>query len=809
MSESSIPEHVWQAALAGLLHDVGKVAQRAQPQPWQPPTDVPVQGQPVHAAWSARLIGLMPEPYRAAALPGAYHHHPERSPATDKHVSELVALADKLSAGERADHEQNTSQNPPSQLVTIFDRLAIEPKPPRAEHYLPLARLALERAVLLPAPVQNPDTRGKAYDTLRQEIEDAIKQSSPDPQTYLENILAVMQKTTWCVPSAYYHSVPDVSLYDHSRMTAALAVCLADWSETDVRDLLAAVERDFRGEHQSGDDALLNREIALLIGGDISGLQDFIYTLSSKGAAKTLRGRSFYLQLLGEALVRFILRELGLPYTNVIYSGGGNFFLLAPTRAKERLSAIRQHITQTLLTHHGTALYLALDYAAVPARGFKRGTFKEYWDAMHRAIGMAKQRRYIELGDELYARVFQPRAHGGNREQTCAVCGEESERVILLGEEVESRDKICPLCDSFRELGARLTEAKFLALGFSAPQNQARHDAPSVLRALGMQIQFARSVDETIEFEDQPARAVVWALDDAERFPTVKGVPTARMTRYTVNRIPRLSFDKLQDEAKGVARLGVLRMDVDNLGDLFGKGFGTGEHNLATLARISTLSFQLALFFEGWVKKICAEQADRIYAVYAGGDDAFLIAPWSDVPDLARRIQKDFAAYTAYNPDVHLSAGMSFIHGKYPVYQAAEDAKEALDQAKSVEGKNAFSFLGHAWQWDTFEQVNAKFERLKKLIADGMPEAILQHLRRFALDEARKAERFKNKPVWGRWMWQGAYLLTRMAEREEKRNPQLAKELCAIRDELSTNEYRDIGQWGAAARWAQLELRKK
>ena len=32
-----------------------------------------------------------------------------------------------------------------------------------------------------------------------------------------------MQTYTWCIPSAYYQSVPDVSLYDHSRMTAALA----------------------------------------------------------------------------------------------------------------------------------------------------------------------------------------------------------------------------------------------------------------------------------------------------------------------------------------------------------------------------------------------------------------------------------------------------------------------------------------------------------------------------------------------------------------------------------------------------------
>ncbi|MCX7839379.1 MAG: type III-A CRISPR-associated protein Cas10/Csm1 [Anaerolineae bacterium] len=811
MTPASLSERVWQAALAGLLHDVGKVVQRAQSQPWLAPTDVPAEKQPVHAAWSVRFIGLMPEPYRAITLPGAYHHAPDQSPATDKRMSELVALADKLSAGERADPSENTSKNPPSQLVTIFDRLALQANKPRIENYLPLALLTLERETLFPVPAQNPDTRGKAYDRLRHELEDAVKPSSLDPQTYLENVLAAMQKTTWCVPSAYYHSAPDVSLYDHSRMTAALAACLADWSETSIRDLLGAVERDFRNERQSGDDTLLNQDVALLIGGDISGLQDFIYTITSKQAARTLRGRSFYLQLLGEAMLRFILRELGLPYTNVIYSGGGNFFLLAPISAQQVLPRLRRTITQTLLTHHGAALYLALGYVTVPARGFRRGVFKEYWDAMRREIGIAKQKRYTELGDELYARVFELMPHGGNKEKTCAVCGAEDEKVRTIKEDA-SEVKICALCDSFADLGSQLTQNDFIVLGFAAPELTERRDAQNALRAFGLQFRFARPKQE-ITFDSKPERAVIWAFDDwqDEQFPVVRDVPTARMTRYAVNRIPRTTFDELQEEAQGIKRLGVLRMDVDNLGDLFGEGFGKGADNLATLSRIAALSFQLGLFFDGWVKKICAKHADKVYAVYAGGDDVFLIAPWDIVPtDLAQQIAKDFADYTAHNPDVHLSAGMSFIHDKYPVYQAAEDAKEALDQAKAMQGKNAFSFLGQAWHWDEFAQVTAKFERLKNLVSvGGAPEQLLQHLRYLALEEAAKARRLKTKPVWGKWMWRGAYFLTRMAEREKKRNPKVAQELQAIHDELSKNEYREIGQWGVAARWAQLWLRER
>jgi hypothetical protein len=57
-------------------------------------------------------------------------------------------------------------------------------------------------------------------------------------------------------------------------------------------------------------------------------------------------------------------------------------------------------------------------------------------------------------------------------------------------------------------------------------------------------------------------------------------------------------------------------------------------------------------------------------------------------------------------------------------------------------------------------------------------------------------------------MWMAAYHLTRAAERNEKKNPALSEQLKDVRKALEANQYRDLPQWGAAARWAQLLLRK-
>jgi CRISPR-associated protein Csm1 len=435
---------------------------------------------------------------------------------------------------------------------------------------------------------------------------------------------------------------------------------------------------------------------------------------------------------------------------------------------------------------------------------------------MHAALSRAKQRRYAELGDDLYAQVFEPQAHGGNREETCAVCGEEGRRVELLGESDDPQAKLCALCRSFQDLGARLTAARYVALGRHAARPMERGGALNVLRAFGVSVQFAGSPHAALAFsaQDPPASVIVYALDDADQWPASGQVPTVRAVRYTVHRIPPMDFSALQEQAEGIERLGVLRMDVDRLGELFSRGFGQADNSRATLARLAALSFQLSVFFEGWVKRLCEQSPASIYAVYAGGDDVFLIGPWDQMPALAATISSDLAAFAGHNPDVHLSGGLVFIHGKYPVYQAAEDAKSALDAAKAMPDQNAVNFLGQAWTWPEFERVTAKHARLLNLVrgeeASGLdgPQAILQVLRQLAEDEADKAKQLGNRPVWGPWMWQGAYLLTRMAERARRKKPALESALLAVRDELSADNYRELRLWGAAARWAQLLLRK-
>jgi CRISPR-associated protein Csm1 len=427
--------------------------------------------------------------------------------------------------------------------------------------------------------------------------------------TYLEGFLLLMQRYTWSMPAAYYRNRPDVSLYDHSCMTAALAAVLAGGELSDARlESLARAPQD------------ATDPVALLVGGDISGVQDFIYTITARGATSALRGRSFYLQLLTEAVTRYVLRELDLPISNLIYASGGNFYLLARPGDQGRLTGIQRNVSRVLLAHHRGDLYVALASIPLLARDFFQGRISRAWAELHREQQRAKQRRFAELGGELKA-LFQPQGHGGNEEAQCQVCGVEHPDTKLEreAEAVEGVRKCLP-CRSYEELGKDLRQAQLLALEEITPLPLSADGVPGgwreVLAAFGLRAAVKQNSQALSEAgqgrrlvpcacaQGRPDRVIVLALSDealdalrpgprtavGRRFlvnvtPTITMSEIARLKERRVERVPDEEgikpFSAQEAQARGIHRLGLLRMDVDNLGRLFSGGLGGAGHPLA------------------------------------------------------------------------------------------------------------------------------------------------------------------------------------------------------------------------------------
>lgn len=70
----------------------------------------------------------------------------------------------------------------------------------------------------------------------------------------------------------------------------------------------------------------------LFIGGDISGIQKFIYNISSKKAAVSLKGRSAYLVEYTERICNGLLQIpliADCSRKEIIYCSGGKFYVIA------------------------------------------------------------------------------------------------------------------------------------------------------------------------------------------------------------------------------------------------------------------------------------------------------------------------------------------------------------------------------------------------------------------------------------------------------------------------------------------------
>lgn len=75
-----------------------------------------------------------------------------------------------------------------------------------------------------------------------------------------------------------------------------------------------------------------------------------------------------------------------------------------------------------------------------------------------------------------------------------------------------------------------------------------------------------------------------------------------------------VSFEELSSKSSGIQRLGVLRMDVDNLGKAFKTGFvgeGNDPFKYVTLSRFATLSRELAMFFKFKINQVCRDFASN------------------------------------------------------------------------------------------------------------------------------------------------------------------------------------------------------
>lgn len=471
----------------------------------------------------------------------------------------------------------------------------------------------------------------------------------------------------------------------------------------------------------------------LFVGGDLSGIQKFLYNITSKKAAVSLKGRSAYLVNYTKQLCEGILSLPSVAAGNrkeTVYCSGGKFYLITDDTQDIRsaLDEFYHQAEKKLWEEHRGQLGIAIAYVpfyftddteSEVVINEEKGNIGNLWKNINNKFTTLKNQKFHSVLQDQYDTMFEVLPVGGDV-KVCAITGIESAQCVKLDKDSDG-------------------------------------DAIWVLPSVKEQVDLGK------------------ALREKEHFKT------------------------FEEYAKG-SYLGILRMDVDGMGERIQRGF----NNLAEYRRFSE---KLKSFFEGANSTLHSLQQknefkDYLNIIYAGGDDLFIVGKWSKVLDYADEICKAFATHTT-GEGLTISGGLVVVGAKFPIAKAAEMAGDAEDEAKKYtcngKQKNAICFLGEcvSWNQEFGEVKQLKDEFILQITQNGLSKGFLHKLMTYAT-MAQSGKQMN-------YIWHSVYYLTRLMERCT--NNTARDFVRKARDKEMSKGIGHLRLMALAARWAELELK--
>lgn len=864
--------------LAALLHDIGKFFQRGDDL-WngKPRLDADTlafgnqglasylsdRGTPSHqhVYWTYQFLkdhkaafqrlGLWQEIPTGLLNVATFHHRPQNQ------FQAFVTLADAWASG--LDRSESASEESVSDvtwgwnrykripLLSIFGGLLVDRRIPHQVesegHVFGVEPHSLRPETVRGFPLgRNPPDLTPAYRALWDDFTaefDRLPTGNGD--AFAGTLLHLLRKYTWAVPASTV-DFPDNSLFDHLRLTAALAQSLYDyWLEA---------PDDFTFDTRRNRWALRNRSVLplQLVCVDLSGIQSFLYSIASAYAARSLKGRSFSLQLLLDDIARRMVQETATTPGHVVYSSGGKFFLLLPNIASTQavLRQIEDDVQRELWEAYGGAVSVgvgsvafAYDNALPRTKPDATGKSQPHptiwvegepkpvflggptglWRRVTERAAARKSRKFegVLTDSSRFASLFGGQLDQGGLTAVCVVTGEEGP-LVELGKGDEAGILVSKSVKQQIEIGEDLRGHTHRATGerknlpggggHRLPGGVVYHQFHDRLPApTGPAEVTATVVAETIDF--LPAQPSLHATYGYRFFGGSCVALHADGKAKT--------FEELA-AGGNYNRLGFLRMDVDNLGKLFIGGFGPdldkGYPDRGSFSAYATLSGYLDWFFSGYLNTIRnrPEFEGTVNVVYSGGDDVFAVGRWDAIIAFAQVIRAEFRTFVG-REDLSISGGIAFVGPKFPIAKAAERAGEAEDQAKAFKRagreKDALCLFGLPVGWEEFPEIERwKTWWVERLRAGTLSKGLLQRM--FGYFETYRATDLRTRQPTNdpSWKWNAAYTLARQAE--ATRNPDKKAALDELKNliftEIQANHFR-FEAFIVACRWAELAYR--
>lgn len=704
-----------------LLHDIGKLLQRAKI----------YQG--THSEQGYEYLKNIIKDEEIAEC-AKYHHYNELKSANlpNNHIAYIVYEADNIAAGidRRVSEAKEDGFDPKMPLSSIFNIFRYDESTTSKGYDL----LSLKDDKKINFPIDNEKiiVSEQKYNNIYIDFNDVFKYIDIEKDS-IESLLKLIESTMCYIPSSTNkNEVADISLYNHLKTTAMIASCMYKYfAEKEINNY----------KEVCFDEKYREKNMFILVSGEISGIQNFIYTISSKGALKSLRGRSFYLEILVEHIVDEIFSELELTHVNKIYIGGGHFYLLLPNveKTKNVLKNTKEKINEWLIKEYSGELYFELSYVESNANWLAndlraKRKDKNYIGELFKEVNILNSRNKLKRYSKSQLKLLMKPEPLKNHSQECTICGSSSHNIS------EFRGiMVCDTCKAIYMLGEKLVKLKSEVIIIGDIDTPDSLKLPSLSdKQFKMTI---GSIDKAINMLKKDQQIRIYSINNP--LSGQKYLKDIWAGTYTINQDDgsTVDFEELASKSKGIKRLGVLRADVDNLGIAFTNGFERPDlddkYQYISLSRNSDLSHYLSIFFKHEINKICSgtfglkqfklEQVNQeedlkskrnVVIVYSGGDDLFIVGAWNEIIELAVDIKNAFRKYT--NNKMNLSAGIGIFRHDFPINQMAS-ITGALENEAKTKGKNRIALFGiendhiqHLYTWDRFSEKVVK-EKMYKL----------------------------------------------------------------------------------------------
>ena len=573
--------------IGGLLHDIGKVVYRAG------------GGAKTHSELGYAELGNLPlfKERRDLLECVRYHHRSAlgRANVSKNSPAYIVYIADNIAAGADRREDQNEEGDSGGALFnrriplgSVFNllngnkgRMSYSLKELTDKPNLPICG--------------SHEFSESDYNDIMNKLMNELGKVSPTRE-YINSMLLQLENILSFVPSSTCtNEICDISLFDHSKITAAVGAAIASFLESENIT-------DFKKELFDNETSFMEKDAFLFFACDFSGIQKFIYKVGTKNALKSLRSRSFFLELLMEYFVDELLDACEMSRANILYTGGGHCYLILPNteKCRLRLADFEKNVNKWLIAQFGASLYLGCAWTPVCANALQNKPFGESrYPAIYRRLSRELSKRKLSryTPDEL--RALNANKSVGTRE--CKICGVSSN--LLPAED------ICEWCAAFAKISSAILKENV----FSVVTADKADKHPSV--------------KVPCLFGDE--ERVITFVEHNDALRMIKEGKSVRI--YSKNN-PHTGYDfstnlfmgdyvhdkdmeTLAEESDGVKRIGVMRADIDDLGRSFIMGFERSEHltdtkkreMYQTLSRTAALSRQLSLFFKYHINYLLRE----------------------------------------------------------------------------------------------------------------------------------------------------------------------------------------------------------